>query len=411
MSDNAPIVIVGAGEAGIAAAKAVREKGWTGRVVLIGNENLLPYERPPLSKATLVEGAGFAPKLILTAERIAQLGIELLDATEVVSIRRAEKVVILSDGARIPYHRLLLTTGARARSLGVPTAEGARVVTLRTYGDAVGIRKIVGQGCRVAVIGGGFIGLEVAASAVIRGAYATVIEAGPRLLTRAVPAAVAELIKSKHERMGVRVETGAIVERIDFNAGRSNVILASGQSHAADLVVVGIGAIPNIELAQAAGLAIDNGILVDETLATSDPNVFAAGDCCSFPHGLYGRRIRVEAWRNAQRQGAAAAASILGEARPYLDVPWFWTDQYDETLQIVGLCDPGQVELVRDLGSRARLFYYLADDGRLVAACGFGSLGAVAKEIRIAEMMISRRLSPDVRALADPTTNLKSLLS
>ncbi|MBX5101302.1 FAD-dependent oxidoreductase [Rhizobium lentis] len=411
MSNNAPIVIVGAGEAGTAAAKAVREHGWTGRVVLIGNETLLPYERPPLSKATLVEETNTGPKLIVTAELIAELGIELLNGREVVSIDRSGKIVLLSDHARIPYHRLLLTTGARARTLSVPIAEGATVLTLRTHEDAIGIRHSIGQGCRAVVIGGGFIGLEVAASAVVRGASVTVIEAGPRLLTRAVPTAVAELIKSKHERSGVRVETGAIVERIDFKAGCSNVILASGQSHPADLVIVGIGAVPNVELAQAAGLAIENGIIVDDTLATSDPNIFAAGDCCAFPHRLYGRRIRLEAWRNARRQGTAAAGSILGEGRSYTDVPWFWTDQYDETLQVVGLCEPGQIQVMRDLGPKAQVFYYLADDGRLVSACGFGSLGAVAKEIRIAEMMISTRFSPDVRALADPTTNLKSLLS
>ncbi len=411
VSKEMSIVIVGAGEAGTAAAIAVREGGWAGRIVLIGNETLLPYERPPLSKATLVEENKTEPQLIVTAERLANSGIEFLSGSEVASIDRAAAMVCLVDGARVAYHRLLLATGARARMLSVPIAENTAVATLRTHKDAMCIRQIIGKGCRVVVIGGGFIGLEVAASAVVRGASVTVIETGPRLLMRAVPAVVAELIKDRHERSGVRIETDATVERIDFNAGRSNVMLASGQSHAADLVVVGIGAIPNVELAQAAGLVIDNGILVDETLATSDPNIFAAGDCCSFPHGLYGRRIRLEAWRNAQRQGVAAAASILGEARPYMDVPWFWTDQYDETLQIVGLCDPGQIEVVRDLGSKARLFYYLADDGRLVAACGFGSLGAVAKEIRIAEMMISRRLGPDVRALADPTTNLKSLLN
>jgi 3-phenylpropionate/trans-cinnamate dioxygenase ferredoxin reductase subunit len=411
VSNNAPIVIVGAGEAGTAAAIAVREGGWTGRVVLIGNETLLPYERPPLSKSTLVEETNTEPKLIVTAARLAESGIEFLNGREVVSIDRVENMVILSDDARIPYHRLLLATGARARKLSVPIAEGATVATLRTHEDAMGIRQIIGEGCQVVVIGGGFIGLEVAASAAVRGASVTVIEAGSRLLTRAVPVAVAELIRSKHERSGVRIEIGATVERIDFIEGRSNVVLASGQSHPADLVIVGIGAVPNVEMAQAAGLSIDNGVLADDTLATSDPNVFAAGDCCSFPHSLYGRRIRLEAWRNAQRQGAAAAASILGEARPYADVPWFWSDQYDETLQIVGLCDSGQVQIVRDLGTKGQLFYYLAGDGRLVSACGFGSLGAVAKEIRVAEMMISRRMSPDVHALADPTRNLKSLLS
>ncbi|MBZ9603157.1 NAD(P)/FAD-dependent oxidoreductase [Phyllobacterium chamaecytisi] len=405
------IVIVGAGEAGTAAAIAVREAGWPGPIVLIGNETLLPYERPPLSKAILIDETNPEPKLIVTAERLAELGIEFLHGSEVVSIDRAVNMVTFSDRARLGYHRLLLATGARPRTLSIPIAEGSKVATLRTYEDAMAIRQTIGQGCELVVIGGGFIGLEVAASAASKGASVTVIEAGPRLLTRSVPAPIAELIRAKHERSGVRIETGVVVARIDVSEGRSNVVLASDRTHPADLVVVGVGAVPNVELAHAAGLAIENGILLDETLATSDPFIFAAGDCCSFPHRLYDKRIRLEAWRNAQRQGAAAAASMLGDNRPYEEVPWFWSDQYEETLQIVGLCEEGQIPIQRDLGAKGQLFYYLTDDGRVVSACGFGSLGAIAKEIRVAEMMISRRFVPDVKALADPAFNLKSLLA
>ncbi|RWI16588.1 FAD-dependent oxidoreductase [Mesorhizobium sp.] len=411
MSSEGAIVIIGAGEAGTAAAIAVRQRGWPGRVVLVGNETLLPYERPPLSKAILIDESNVEPRLIVTPERLDALGIEYLHGREVLLIDRAVDMIMLSDGARIPYHRALLTTGARPRELTIPIAEGSKVATLRTYDDAMGIRQVVGSGCDVVVIGGGFIGLEVAASAVSRGASVTVIEAGPRLLTRSVPSPMADLIRAKHERSGVRIETGAIVERIDISEGRSSVVLSDGRTRSADLVVVGVGAVPNVELAQAAGLAIDNGVLLDETLATSDPHIFAAGDCCSFPHRLYGKRIRLEAWRNAQRQGAAAAANMLGENLPYQEVPWFWSDQYDETLQIAGLCDEGQIPIARDLGDKGLLFYYLAKDGRLVAACGFGSLGVIAKEIRYAEMMIARRLAPEGKALADPAVNLRSLLA
>ncbi|TIN34811.1 MAG: ferredoxin reductase, partial [Mesorhizobium sp.] len=226
-----------------------------------------------------------------------------------------------------------------------------------------------------------------------------------------VPPPMADLIRAKHERAGARIEIGAIVARIDVSDGRSSVMLSDGSTRLADLVVIGVGALPNVELAQAAGLAIDNGVLLDETLATSDPHIFAAGDCCSFPHRLYGKRIRLEAWRNAQRQGAAAAANMLGENLPYQEVPWFWSDQYDETLQIAGLCEEGQTPIARDLGDKGLLFYHLAKDGRLVAACGFGSLGVIAKEIRYAEIMIARRLAPEGKALADPAVNLRSLLA
>ncbi|MCC8935649.1 FAD-dependent oxidoreductase, partial [Bradyrhizobium sp. Arg68] len=385
-------MIVGAGEAGTAAAFALREGGWRGIAVLIGNETMLPYERPPLSKATLTDEMNPGPKQIVTSERLVELGIDYLQGSEVVSIDRAVNMVRLSNGSGIAYHRLLLATGARPRKLSVPIAEGAKVATLRTYDDATRIRHVIGQGRDVVVIGGGFIGLEVAASAVSRGASVVVLEAGSRLLMRAVPLPMAELIRAKHECSGVRIETSAIVERIDFSEGRSNVVLTGGRTYEADLVIVGIGATPNVELAQAAGLAVDNGIVLDETLATSDPHVFAAGDCCSFPHCLYEKRVRLEAWRNAQRQGAAAAANMLGENRPYVDVPWFWSDQYDETLQIVGLCPEGETPVVRRLGARGQILFYLGTDGRLVAACGFGSLGLVAREIRFAEIMISRRL-------------------
>lgn len=410
MSYERSVVIVGAGEAGTAAAMALRQEGWSGSVVLIGNEPMLPYERPPLSKAILIEETDPAPKLLVTRERLAELEIEYLEGQNVAAIDGAAHMVTLSDGAQLAYERLLLTTGARPRKLSVPAAIESRMASLRTYADALAIRRTIGRGCEIAVIGGGFIGLEVAASAVSRGASVTVVEVGPRLLTRAVPASMAELIKTKHERSGVRIETSAIVDRIDFNEGRSKIVLADGRTLVADLVLVGVGVVPNVEVAQAAGLAVNNGIVVDEILATSDPHIFAAGDCCSFPHSLYGERVRFEAWRNAQRQGATAAANILGANRPYEDVPWFWSDQYDETLQIAGLCREEDVPVARNLGAKGQLVFYLAPDGRLVAACGFGRLGAIAKEIRWAEMMIGRRLAPKAEALADPTVSMRSLL-
>lgn len=411
MSKQPAIVIVGAGQAGAAAAIALREEGWQDLIVLIDNESLGPYERPPLSKATLLEETDFGPKLLATPEHLAKLSVTYFQGCNVVSIDRAAHTVKLSDGTRLTYERLLLATGASPRKLNIPAAQRSRVATLRTYADALFIRRSIGPGCEAVIIGGGFIGLEVAASAVARGASVTVIEAGPRLLTRAVPAPIAELIRAKHELSGVRIETGSTVERVDALEGHAKIILADGRTHLADLVVVGIGAAPNIELALAAGLAVDNGIAVDEMLATSDPDIFAAGDCCSFPHRLYGERIRLEAWRNAQRQGAAAAANLLGANRPYDDVPWFWSDQYDEVLQIAGLYREEHVSVARNLGAKGQLLFYLAADGRLTAACGFGSLGAIAKEIRFAELLIGRRLAPKAEALADPAINLKSLLT
>ncbi|WP_225174680.1 MULTISPECIES: FAD-dependent oxidoreductase [unclassified Bradyrhizobium] len=411
MSNERAMVIVGAGHAGASAAIALREGGWRGRIVLIGDENMLPYERPPLSKAILVEEMEPGPTLLVTTERMAELGIDHLLGRNVQSIDRSAHTITLSEGAKWPYERLLLATGARPRKLSIPAAPACRMTTLRTYAEALAIRRIIDARCKVVVIGGGFIGLEVAASASSKGASVTVLEAGPRLLMRAVPAPMADLIKAKHERSGVRVETGAMIECINAIEGQSEIVLSGGRAFLADLVVVGVGAVPNVQLAQAVGLAVDNGIILDHTLASSDPDIFAAGDCCSFPHPLYGDRIRLEAWRNAQRQGAVAAANMLGANRTYDDVPWFWSDQYDQTLQIAGLYRKEHGEVRRNLGAKGQLFFYLAGDGRLMAACGLGSLGTIAKEIRIAEKMIGRRLAPEAEALQDPAIDIKSLLT
>jgi 3-phenylpropionate/trans-cinnamate dioxygenase ferredoxin reductase component len=234
-----------------------------------------------------------------------------------------------------------------------------------------------------------------------------VIEALPRLLTRGVPAEVAEVLHERHVAQGVSFHFGARTTGIT-DAG---VVLSDATIVRADLVVVGIGAVPNTELAVAAGLAVDNGIAVDATLATSDPDIFAAGDCCSFPHPLYGdRRIRLEAWRNAHDQAAAAARNLLGADEPYAAVPWFWSDQYDLTLQIAGLPDAATTEVVRRRPDGVEIRFGLGPGGRLASAAAIGQGNAVAKDIRLAEMLIATQAAPEPTALADPAVQLKALL-
>jgi 3-phenylpropionate/trans-cinnamate dioxygenase ferredoxin reductase subunit len=270
------------------------------------------------------------------------------------------------------------------------------------------LRARLRPGARIAIIGGGFIGLELAASARQRGCTVTVIEMAPRLLMRGVPAAIAEAIGERHRREGVEVVMGIAIAAIEPGA----VQLADSRVVAADTIIAGIGSIPETALASAAGLAVDNGIAVDERLATSDPDIFAIGDCASFPHPLYGgRRIRLEAWRNAQDQGAFVAGSLLGAGEAYRAVPWFWSDQYDLHLQIAGLVDAGSSTVVRDLGEGARVQFHLTDDGRLVAASSLGRLGLVAKEVRLAEMLIAKGARPDPASLASSKFKLKALLA
>lgn len=410
MSAERSMVVVGAGEAGTAAAIALREGGCCSRIILIGTEATLPYERPPLSKGVIAGVDSPAPKFLVTDERLAALAIEYFQGRTVLSIDRAKRIVVLDGHEHLPYDRLLLATGARPRTLSAPVSPKSQTCTLRTYSDALNIRQAIRAGSKVVVIGGGFIGLEVAASAISKGADVTVLEGGPRLLTRSVPAYIASRIQAKHESAGVTVETGTLVASVDALSGQSTVTLVDGRTYLADLVLVAVGAIPNTELAEAADLTIDNGIATDDTLATSDPYIFAAGDCCSFVHRLYGERIRLEVWRNAWQQGVAAAANMLGSSSPYESVPWFWSDQYDETLQIAGIYHEKHLPVVRDLGERGQVCYYLDTGGRLVAACGFGNLGAISKEIRFAESIIAKRIAPNAEALADPSVSLKSML-
>ncbi|HVZ02667.1 MAG TPA: FAD-dependent oxidoreductase [Dongiaceae bacterium] len=406
------MVIVGAGECGIRAAMALREQGYPGQVTLIGDEPHLPYERPPLSKHTLVADGEPLPKTIATAEMLQAKDIVCRTRTPAVAIDRQAKLVRLADGSSVAYEKLLLATGAVPRRLPLAGDGGRRIAYLRTFDDALAIRAALHPGSRLAVIGGGFIGLELAASARKRGAAVTVIEALPRILSRAVPAEHAEVIAARHRAEGVDLRCGTGVAAIGETATAIEIGLADGTTVAADLLVIGIGAVPVTALAEAAGLKIDNGIAVDAHLQTSDPDILAAGDCCSFPLAIYGgRRVRLESWRNAQDQGNLAARNMLGAGEAIGTVPWFWTDQYDLVLQIAGLPDQGSATVRRDLGEGAFILFHLDADGRLVAASGIGKGNVVARDIRLAEMLIARRARPDAAALIDPQTKLKSLLA
>ncbi len=407
---RAGMVIVGAGECGGRAALALRELGFDGLVTLVGDEPHLPYERPPLSKEAMT-GEAPAIKAIASDELLAERSIRHIHSVQAVAIDRATHEVRLSDGSSLPYEKLLLATGSTPRRLPMPGL-GARCVYLRTFNDALAIRAHLRAGNRVAIIGGGFIGLELAAAARKLGADVTVIEAQPRILMRGVPAEIAAIIHQAHEAEGVRVLTGQGIAAIADDGAEVRITLADAREVVADLAVIGIGAVPVTTLAAEAGLVIDNGIAVDDRLQTEDPDILAAGDCCSFPLAVYGgRRVRLEAWRNAQEQGALAAKNMLGANEAHAAVPWFWSDQYGLTLQIAGLSDEGKSVVRRDLDDSAFILFHLADDGRLVAASGIGPGNAVARDIRLAEMLIARHARPQAGRLADAGVKLKSLLA
>jgi 3-phenylpropionate/trans-cinnamate dioxygenase ferredoxin reductase subunit len=404
------IVIIGAGECGARAAFALREKNFDGRITLVGAEEHLPYERPPLSKDALLHG--LEPKLVSDAARYADAGIRVLIGHSVESLNPAGKTVQLLNGNSLIYDRLLLATGARPRPFPGLFGANYRVRTLRTHGDAVAIRAALQPGRHLAIIGGGFIGLELAATARKLGAKVTLVEGLPRVLSRGVPEEVAAVVATRHKAEGVEILCSVKIQGLSEDREGAYVLLDDGRTIEADLIVAGIGAIPNVELARDAGLATDNGIAVDTHLKTSDPDIFAAGDCCSFPLSLYdGRRVRLEAWRNAQDQGTLAAANLLGAGEAVSAVPWFWSDQYDLTLQIAGLADGAMQTVRRDMTDGAFILFHLDAHGRLLAASGIGAGNAVARDIRLAEMMIAASVRPDPVVLATPGTNLKTLLA
>jgi 3-phenylpropionate/trans-cinnamate dioxygenase ferredoxin reductase subunit len=403
MSD-AGMVIVGGGMAGARAIVSLRANGWAGAITLISEETLLPYDRPPLSKAMLTEEREPAPSWLLDDGMIASLKAVFLRGARAVSIDRAGKAVMLEDGRSIAYDRLLIATGAKPRRL---TIEGGELAyTLRDFADSEYLRSRLRASSSTAIVGGGFIGLEVAASARKLGCNVTLIEAQPRILMRGVPEEIARVVHARHVEAGVSMEVGTAPKAVEPDG----VLLADGRKVTADIVIAGIGAAPEVGLARAAGLAVDNGITCDENLRTSDPDIFAAGDCCSFPHRLFGnKRMRLEAWRNATDQANVATQNMLGAEKPYMAVPWFWSDQYDLSLQIAGSPADG-VETVRRQVGEGFVIFHRDTAGRLVGASGIGPGNSIARDVKLAEMLIGREAKPAASDLADPAIQLKALL-
>ncbi|WP_439622344.1 NAD(P)/FAD-dependent oxidoreductase [Shinella sp.] len=392
------IVIIGAGEAGTRAAFAAREAGFSDAITLVGTEPHLPYERPPLSKP--LEGV-VQMKPICGLPALEAAGIHYHQGVSALRIEADARSVALSDGRTLGYEKLLLATGARPRRLACPGAE--RALDLRTYADAAAIFSKVEAGGRVAIIGGGLIGMELAAVLRGKGVAVGIIEAAPKPLGRAVPARFAAMLHARHVEEGVLFHLGQGVAQITPDA----VLLADGERVPADIVVAAVGVVPNMALAETAGLATGNGILTDAFLRTSVPHIFAAGDCAAVSQPG-GGHARFESWRNARSQAETAARNMAGANEAFAATPWFWSDQYDLGLQVAGLPLPGHQSVVRMLGN-GELEFYL-DDGRLVAAAGLGVGNGIAKDIKLAEMLIAAGITPDPAALMDPGVNLKALL-
>lgn len=397
------VVVVGAGECGTRAAMALREREFGGSITLIGGEDVHAYERPPLSKASL---AADESELVhpWTPAELEEAGISLRLGVEVTGIDRGARTVETGDGG-VPYDRLLLALGARPRRLDLE-----HVHYLRTHEDAADLRGLVAPGRRMLVVGGGFIGLEIAAAARERGMEVVVVESADRVLSRIVPAVIAERVVALHTEHGVPIRTGTTVTSVEAEGDCFRAELSDGESLVVDSVVAGVGAEPSTELASAAGLLVEDGIVVDEYLRTSDPRIWAAGDCATFPDARSGERVRVESWRNAHDQAVTVAASMTGGEEPHAAVPWFWSDQYDQMLQTAGLPGAGAREVLREREDGSLMHFGLDAEGRLVDATSLGRGPVVAKDIRVAERLIAAGVTPDPADLADPGVRLRSLL-
>jgi 3-phenylpropionate/trans-cinnamate dioxygenase ferredoxin reductase subunit len=339
MTAASTFVIVGAGQAGGWAARTLRDEGFEGRIVLIGEEDYAPYERPPLSKALLLGEVEPESCALFADADYRERDIEFRLGRRVTCLLPAEHRIELDDGSDLDYHRLMLATGARPRPLPVPGADLAGIHYLRTIPDALAIRGDVAAGKTALIVGGGWIGLEAAAGLRKLGMEVVVVEAADQLCGRVLTPEMGQWMLKFHTGHGVDVRLGTGVERFEGNGRVERAILGDGSVVETPLAVIGIGVIPNTELAGDAGLELDNGIVVDDMGRTSDADIFAAGDVSNHPNALFGRRVRLESWENAQNQAIAAARAMLGKGEPYAEIPWFWSDQYDVNLQLIGLPD------------------------------------------------------------------------
>lgn len=405
-----PIVIIGAGQAGLQVAESLRQEGYQGVITLLGDETYAPYNRPPLSKKWLQERPELASLAIRGHEFIARKQIELRTGTSVAAIDRAAHEVQLHDDSRLPYEGLALCTGAALRRLPLPGADLQGVFGLKTIDEALAIAAAMddclARNLPLVVIGGGFIGLEVAATASKRGLRATVLEGLDRLMSRVVAPIVSEAAARVHRAHGVQLEFGVSITELIGEGGRVRAVrLADGREFPAGCVVVGVGVNANDQLAVAAGIYCERGVIVDGCSRTSDPRIVAAGDCTARRRDD-GTLLRLESVQNAVEQGKSAAAALMGRDKPFMAAPWFWSDQYDVKLQMVGLSHGYDTVVTRgDIDKPAFSAYYFRD-GRLIAV---DSLSRPGDHMQ-ARKFLDRGLSPTPQQASDPSFDLAALL-
>ena len=398
------VVIIGAGHAAGQAAASLRQAKYAGDITIVGDEAHIPYQRPPLSKAYL-KGDQSADKVYLRAESFyADRDIAMKLSTRATAIDTTAKTVALSSDETLHYDHLLISTGSRPRKLSIDGSDLPGIHYLRTMDDVDGLRDGMQADANLVIVGGGYIGLEVAAVGRELGLNVHVLEMEERILQRVTTPEMSAYYHQLHEGRGVNIHTNTAVTGFAGD-GKVQEVLCGDKRFPADIVIVGIGIIPNTELAEAAGIVCNNGIVVDDHCCTSDPNVYAAGDCTNHPNPLLDRRLRLESVPNAMDQARVSTANMLGDDKTYAAIPWFWSDQYELKLQMVGFSADGDAQVLRgDMTSNQFAIFYLKD-GKVVAADAVNS----PKEFMLCKQLVGK--SADPAMLADPEADLKALLA
>ncbi|MEW9613266.1 FAD-dependent oxidoreductase [Shinella sp. S4-D37] len=404
--DREPVIVVGGGPAGVYAALELRKLGFQGIVTLISEESRNPYERPRLSKYV-------GPDALIdisSKQEFDEQQINLMLSERVASIDREQGRVLLSSGRVMPYSKLLIATGAEARKVRFPGYSGKDILYLRDHEDAKKIEGVIEGGGSIALIGGGFIGLELASLARKHGVEVTIVESANGILARGVPPSVAAIAHREHILRGVKIKTGVTITNIE-RSDRFIISLSNGTELTVDAVIAGVGSAPRVSIAQECGLEVDNGICVDARLRTSDEAIFAAGDCCSIRSSLPGvPNRRFESWRIAQEQGVLAARNILGETPAYDVLPWFWSDQFDFTIQVVGVHTGKGMLVERPISDLATMYIELDHASRMVAASAIGPISKIGKEMRLAEKLIRAGLAVEREEIANPSVRMMDML-
>jgi 3-phenylpropionate/trans-cinnamate dioxygenase ferredoxin reductase subunit len=399
------VVIAGAGHASGQVAVSLRQGGFNGRIVVVGEEPYLPYQRPPLSKKYLAGKLTAERLFVKPASFYEEAGVEFELETRIEEIDRDAKCLRTDKGATIDYDKLVLSLGSRVRRLPVDGVTLERVHYLRTIADVDEIRADFDRGGKLVIIGAGYIGLEVAAVAREAGLDVTVVEMADRVMSRAVSAEVSDYYQIEHTNHGVKLRLSTSVAELGGKKRVKQVVTADGDEIPADLVIIGVGILPNTELAHAAGLETDNGIVVDDHCRTEDPDIFAVGDCTLHPNAIYDRMLRLESVHNALEQAKTAAANICGKDTAYCQVPWFWSDQYDLKLQIAGLSDGYDDVVIRGNPAERSFSCLYLREGHLIATDAINA----PRDFVQSKQLIADRAVVDTAGLADSSVALKDL--